>query len=545
MQKLKLSFVALALLFSVILTAQTADRPLSLGIGVAKTAYNGEVGNSFFNFDEELQISVAGRLGFYVSPSFDITVDASHGRYGLNNSENGLDFLTDMTQGHLSLNYKLANGKLLAEDARFRPYISAGAGVAGFNAVDGRARNNNTIQVPIGIGAKLYITDGLNLWWNSKYGILFEDNIDRLVSEEGDDSYLQHTLGLAYDIGAGADTDGDGVRDNVDMCPDVPGLKEMAGCPDSDGDGIKDSEDACPLVAGTIPNMGCPDSDGDGIVDKDDKCPNVAGPESLMGCPDTDGDGIADGDDSCPKVAGPASTKGCPDSDGDGVADDKDKCPNVAGIASLSGCPDSDGDGIADGDDACPKVAGVRSANGCPDADGDGVRDSEDKCPKRKGPASNNGCPADPDTDGDGVIDRLDKCPETPGLKSNNGCPKVNEEVKQVMRQALEGVFFETSSARIKTESYPVLDNVVTVMNDNPSFQLLISGHTDSRGDDEMNRSLSQKRADSVRQYLINKGVDRSRMRAVGFGETQPVASNDTSAGRAKNRRVEFTVEFK
>ncbi len=543
MQKLKLSFVALALVLSVMLSAQTADRPLSLGIGGAKTTYNGEIGNSFLNFDEEFQASIAARLGLYLSPSFDLAIDGSHGRYGL--TEGNQNFLSDMTQGALNLQYKFANGNLFAEDALIRPFITAGVGIATFDPINGRAKSGTSLQVPVGIGAKLYLTDGLNVWWNSRYGILFEDGVDRLMTEEGDDSYLQHTLGLALDLGNGADTDGDGVRDNVDMCPDVPGLKEMAGCPDSDGDGIKDSDDSCPLVAGKLENLGCPDSDGDGIVDKDDKCPNVAGLQTLMGCPDADGDGIADGDDDCPNAAGTAATRGCPDSDGDGVADNKDKCPQVAGVASLSGCPDSDGDGIADGDDRCPQVAGVRSASGCPDADGDGVADADDKCPSQKGPASNNGCPADPDTDGDGVVDRLDRCPETPGLKSNNGCPQVKEEVKQVMRQALEGVFFETSSARIKTESYAVLDNVVTVMQDNPSFQLLISGHTDSRGDDEMNRDLSQKRADSVRQYLINKGVDRSRMRAVGFGETQPVASNDTSAGRAKNRRVEFTVEFK
>ncbi len=543
----QLQIIALAFMLTISglsLNAQSSEYPISIGFAGAKTAYNGEVGNSFFDFNEELQLSWAARLGLYLSPSLDISVDYSDGRYGLLVQETGRDFLTDMNQFHVGVHYKLANGKIMNADSRLRPYIALGAGVADFNAVDGRANSNSSIHIPVGIGAKLYLTDQLNLWWNSKYGIYFDDGIDLDQVEDGDDRYLQHSLGLAYDWASGADTDGDGIRDANDACPDVAGLKEFGGCPDSDKDGIKDGDDACPLIPGTAANNGCPDSDGDGIADKDDKCPNVAGLASMMGCPDSDNDGITDAQDECPNEVGTKETNGCPDTDGDGVANSRDKCPDVAGLASLSGCPDTDGDGIADGQDDCPTVAGVRSANGCPDGDGDGVADADDKCPEQSGPASNNGCPLDPDSDNDGVVDRLDRCPRTPGLKSNNGCPEVKEEVKEVLRQALEGIYFETNSATIKTVSYPVLDNVVTVMNDNPSYKILIGGHTDSRGQDEANRALSQRRADAVKTYLANKGVSRDRMRAVGFGETQPVASNDTAAGRAKNRRVQFTVEF-
>ena len=545
MKNLKTTFLAAFLLVSVAMSAQTADRPISIGVAYAKTAYNGEIGNSFFDLSEENQSSWAARLGFYLSPSFDLSLDYSDGRYGLNVQEENRDFLTDMNQGHIGVHYKFANGKIMNVDSKIRPYIALGAGIAAFEPVEGRAQTTRSVQIPVGIGAKYYITDGLNLWWNSKYGIYFEDQADRDETEDGNDSYLQHSIGLAYDFGSGTDTDGDGISDNMDNCPEVAGLKALGGCPDSDSDGLKDSDDACPLIAGEMKNNGCPDSDGDGIVDKDDTCPNVAGLVSMKGCPDSDADGITDAKDACPNEAGPRATNGCPDSDGDGVADNKDKCPNVAGKSGLSGCPDGDNDGIADGQDDCPTVAGVRSANGCPDADGDGVKDSDDKCPSQAGPASNNGCPTDPDSDGDGVVDRLDRCPKTAGLASNNGCPEVKEEVKEVLRQALEGIYFETSSAVIKTESYTVLNNVVKVMNDNPSYNLLVAGHTDSRGVDEKNRLLSQKRADSVRTYLANKGVDRNRMRAVGFGETQPVSTNDTAAGRAKNRRVAFTVEFK
>ena len=146
---------------------------------------------------------------------------------------------------------------------------------------------------------------------------------------------------------------------------------------------------------GLVLKFGSKDTDGDGIADKDDACPDIAGLAALNGCPDTDGDGIADKDDACPHIAGIDALNGCPDTDGDGIADNVDACPDIAGLAAFNGCPDTDGDGIADNVDACPKVAGIAANKGCPwpDTDGDGVLDKDDKCPTEAGPASNNGCP--------------------------------------------------------------------------------------------------------------------------------------------------------
>jgi len=147
-------------------------------------------------------------------------------------------------------------------------------------------------------------------------------------------------LGLQFNLG-GKDTDGDGVKDKDDVCPEVAGLEQFDGCPDSDGDGIQDSEDSCPNEAGLAAFNGCPDSDGDGFPDKEDLCPDVAGLEQFNGCPDTDGDGVMDSKDECPNEAGPIENKGCPvvDTDGDGIADEEDKCPTVFGVAENYGCP--------------------------------------------------------------------------------------------------------------------------------------------------------------------------------------------------------------
>ena len=147
-------------------------------------------------------------------------------------------------------------------------------------------------------------------------------------------------LGLNFGFG-GKDTDGDGIKDKNDACPEVAGLEKFNGCPDSDGDGIQDSADSCPDVAGLAEFNGCPDTDGDGFPDKEDLCPTVAGLEQFNGCPDTDGDGVMDSKDNCPNEAGPIENQGCPvvDTDGDGVADKDDNCPNIAGTVANNGCP--------------------------------------------------------------------------------------------------------------------------------------------------------------------------------------------------------------
>ena len=286
---------------------------------------------------------------------------------------------------------------------------------------------------------------------------------------------------------------------------------------------------------------GCPDSDGDGIADNTDACPDVAGVAAANGCPDSDGDGIADGQDACPTVAGLANFQGCPDSDNDGIKDSEDECPNEAGTIANKGCPlaDSDNDGVVDAEDACPQVAGPASTNGCPDSDGDGVIDKDDACPDVKGTV--NGCP---DTDKDGVIDKSDKCPTLGGNVDANGCPIVEERVKEVFTRALQGIQFETGSNRIRNSSKTILGEVVSIMQENPAYKLTIAGHTDSVGGSDANQRLSQRRADAVRFYLINQGVPAERLTAIGYGEVQPIASNDSKDGRRQNRRVALSVDY-
>ncbi len=181
---------------------------------------------------------------------------------------------------------------------------------------------------------------GANVWFNENLGLNLQSGGSRHLTGQVPD-YFQHSVSLVFKFG-GKDTDGDGVYDKDDSCPDVAGLVAFNGCPDTDGDGVQDSKDACPNVAGLAALNGCPDADGDGIADKDDMCPNEKGSSANRGCPDSDGDGVVNKDDKCPNVAGPTDNGGCPwpDTDGDGVLDKNDNCVNEAGPASNNGCPE-------------------------------------------------------------------------------------------------------------------------------------------------------------------------------------------------------------
>jgi outer membrane protein OmpA-like peptidoglycan-associated protein len=209
-------------------------------------------------------------------------------------------------------------------------------------------------------------------------------------------------------------------------------------------------------------------------------------------------------------------------------------------------CPalDDDGDGVANGQDRCPLEKGVAENQGCPDkdTDGDGVPDRLDRCPSVPGATDNQGCPKD--SDKDGVTDDKDRCPDKPGIPENQGCPPERAEIKAGKIEIKEKVFFDTGKATIKPQSNALLDDVAKLIAANPQVGVVtVEGHTDSTGSAATNRALSQKRAEAVKDYLVSKGVDASRIEAKGFGPDQPVESNKTAKGREANRRVEFTIQ--
>ncbi len=311
----------------------------------------------------------------------------------------------------------------------------------------------------IGFGTANAIA-GVRFWFTQNFGLNFQSTYKHAFQEDYGIVHFQHSIGVTFQFG-GKDTDGDGIYDNEDECPETPGLPEFNGCPDTDGDGIEDRNDAC---------------------------------------------------------------------------------PDVPGLAEFNGCPDTDGDGIPDNQDACPTVPGIAALNGCPDADGDGITDAEDECPNEAGPRANNGCPYK-DRDGDGVLDKDDQCPDVPGTVANNGCPEVTVEIMNQLNEYSKTILFDTGKATIRPESYPVLQSIVDIMKAYPNTNFEIEGHTDSVGSESSNQKLSDNRAKSVHDYLVSKGMDDDRTSSVGYGESRPIATNKTKAGRQQNRRVEISLK--
>ncbi len=257
------------------------------------------------------------------------------------------------------------------------------------------------------------------------------------------------------------------------------------------------------------------DRDNDTILDKDDNCPDVANTDQK----DLDKDGIGDKCDE--------------DMDGDKIANKKDLCPmekeDYDKFEDDDGCPenDNDEDGILNENDKCPLVA----------EDEDNFED-EDGCP-------------DPDNDKDGIDDAKDKCPMEPETMNKfmdeDGCPDTAPVLKKIEVKAekieiKEKIFFAVGKARILKRSFELLDEVASVLVSNKEIKLSIEGHTDSTGSRAYNLRLSQQRAESVRTYLIKKGVEEDRLTAKGFGPDQPIADNKTREGRSENRRVEFRI---
>ncbi len=493
------------------LFAQSAERRLGIEINGGINEYQGDLGSALFFARKPNYQGLGGSISYYLNEHIDISLFGSGGDVG---------FFTEFPYDppvtkyhHFRANIATVMGgfrwKILGDKA-FTPYIMMGAGGIylhstmsnSLDAYTGAAGN-----VAGGFGFQYSINEKFGLRLQSMYNYTFNDIWDGApftylthTRNKNNDMFAYHSLGFFFNLPYG------------ESSSTGPKIK------DKDKDGVPNDLDKCP---GTLPTQlpvnseGCPkDSDLDSIPDYMDSCKYEAGLRKYNGCPDTDGDGILDKDDACPKDAGPIELKGCPDSDGDGVLDKDDECPKVKGLKEFNGCPDSDGDGIEDRKDKCPTIPGAVAGEGCPD------------------------------TDGDGVYDNVDKCPTVPGIVANKGCPEIKKEVIQKIALAAKGINFETGKDIIKPNSYPNLDKLVEILNQYPEANVSIEGHTDNVGDPAKNLDLSQRRANAVMAYLINKGVAASRMKATGYGDTQPIADNKTKAGKAQNRRVDFKLIY-
>ncbi len=324
------------------------------------------------------------------------------------------------------------------------------------------------------LGLKYLVNDFFSINVSAGYHYVANDNLDGVVFGDYDDFYLSGKIGFSINLWNKRDSDNDGITDDVDKC-----IYEA-----EDFDGFQD-EDGCPDY----------DNDNDGISDYEDGCQNVA----------EDFDGFQD-DDGCPEL----------DNDGDGILDENDKCINLA----------EDFDGFQD-EDGCPDL----------DNDNDGIEDDKDKCPDAaenyNGFQDDDGCP--------------DKAPKV--KRKPKRVKKVKPKTKQKERKKKDAnaprsflihseATFNDKSAQIKSSSYSELNKIVEQLKKYPNTNWRIEAYIDKQNSSIEANRITQNQANAILNYFISKGLSASKFQIMGFGDGNPIASNNTVFGRMKNKRI-------
>lgn len=369
----------------------------------------------------------------------------------------------------------------------------------------------------------------------------------------GGDAYFVANIPIGKKIPK--DKDGDFVSDRFDECKDVQGVWEFRGCPDTDNDRIQDSEDECPAEAGLLEFNGCPDTDHDGIKDSEDECPTKAGTKAMNGCPDTDNDGIKDSEDMCPNIFGISEMKGCPDTDHDGIMDREDNCPSEAGPISNYGCPnevrlhlvDEYGNIIAtvvktEEGFVFKKLPSDRNYMFLLEGEDIGINDEIQIYLDNNGEKTLISAKLNELTGYfeyrhlEGIKDVMEL------LEEPEDAVLLAREEEEIIQTAFSALEFESGKAIIAKESFESLENLANLLKDKKDWKIKLDGHTDNVGKATDNLMLSKRRAEAVRFYLTQQGVDTDRILVKYYGQAKPIADNETLEGRQKNRRVEMKI---
>jgi OmpA-OmpF porin, OOP family len=532
--------------------------------------------------------NISSRLNFQYAK-----ITGNDSNYGSDHTGRNFNFTSGIFDANVTLEWepfghRRYRGTALDFHRILSPYVNLGVGglyskpKVNFNeantnanaaniALDQLNKNYFHLVVPFGGGIRYDLTNRITLGAEGDFRMTFNDYVDGVSyagNSKRNDWYYTANLLLGYRFDYKRDADGDGVLDEVDACPMLPGLASTKGCPDMDGDGISDKVDKCPREKGVSYLDGCPDRDGDGVADAFDNCPDVAGESRYAGCPDTDGDGIIDSNDECPKTKGIAKFNGCPDTDSDGISDKYDSCPTEKGSIEDNGCPakDTDGDGVPDKTDKCPEIKGTIENGGCAaiapynntgTIDGSmSTSSSSSSMSSGSGSSSSSMSSGSSSSSTSGEIISSSITTDYSSAVNNTGYETVisqpttgistySEAVKTessvIFNEALYGIQFETGSAVLTSGSYTILNKVNRFMQKNTSYSFEIGGHTDNQGSSVSNQRLSEARAQAVYKYLTSQGIRGSRLTYKGYGDTNPIESNDNAQGRAKNRRVVFT----
>ena len=444
----------------------------------------GFVSNYYHQFYDDQKLTAAERpLLDRVTPQFGARFAYFFGKYIGVEGEASLDIAGVQGRSSSAMLYGLGAQGIVQYPGVLTPFVDFGIELLHISSDDTVLGSDTDFPIHLGVGARWFITENLALRVDGRL----------LRGPSSKDPYTLDATYGEFNVGISWAPS----RHETVVRPPPPD-------PDPDHDGVLGDADKCPHEPTSTPD-GCPvrDRDHDGIPDDKDSCPDE--PETVNGYKDEDG---------CPDTI--------PDTDGDGINDLKDKCPTEP----------EDKDGFQD-EDGCPD----------PDNDGDGVVDTADRCPMEKGQVENHGCP-DVDSDGDGIVDRLDNCPNEKGSPANQGCKaKQLVVITQTQLKILDQVHFQTGTAKLAPTSRKLLDNIAAIMSSHPDIKAIkVEGFTDNVGKRDMNQTLSEARAKSVRDYLVAKGIAGERLLATGHGEDGAIGDNKTAKGREQNRRVEFNI---
>lgn len=452
-------------------------------------------------------------IGFELSKALEISINGGYGKYA------GVAYFDDA-----NTTFGEYETKLVPLHLRFRispfdlsgwnPYLYLGAGAVSYtvstkpNVVSGASIENEgwAAFLPVGLGAEFALTENVILDFALGGTMTSTYDLDgyRSGKDEIWDSYFNASLGLSF-VGENCEVDKD--NDGLGKC-----LEKQIGTdpmnPDTDGDGLTDGEEYLTYKTNPLNR----DTDGDGLSDYDEV--KVYKTNPLVA--DTDGDGLNDGDEVMKYKTDPLKA----DTDGDGLKDGEEVMKYKTDPLKA----DTDSDGLKDGDEVMKYKTDPLKA----DTDGDGLSDGDEVMKYKTDPLKK-------DTDGGSVEDGVEVKRGTDPLNAEDDVVKVGVPI------ILEGITFDVNKATIKPESEETLMKALKTLQTYPEIEVEIGGHTDSDGSAKSNLKLSQARADAVKAWLVEKGIDPKRITTKGYGEDKPIADNKTKEGKAKNRRIEFT----
>ncbi len=461
-----------------------------------KASYLGE---AFFSFEltKALEMQLAGGYGKYAGFAYNDNKDAGFGEY-------------ETTIIPITLRFRISPFDVKG----WNPYFYVGGGVMNFsvdtkpNVVNGKPVEDDgwVAIIPVGIGAEFALSDRVLLDFSLGGAMSTTYDLDAYRSGKDEiwDSYFNASLGLTF-TGENCKVDKD--KDGLGKCDEIK-IGTDPNNPDTDGDGLLDGEEF--LTYKTDPLKA--DTDGDGLTDGEEI--KSTGTNPLVA--DTDGDGLSDGDEVHKYKTDPLKV----DTDGDGLSDGDEVMKYKTDPLKV----DTDGDGLSDGDEVLKyKTDPLKK-----DTDGDGLTDGEEVLKYKTDPLKK-------DTDGGSVDDGTEVKRGTDPLNAEDDVVKIGVPI------ILEGITFDVGKATIKPESEATLMKALKTLETYTDISVEISGHTDNTGSAKLNQKLSEERANSVKAWLVNKGIDPNRISTKGYGKDKPIADNKTAEGKQKNRRIEFT----